>query len=145
MNLFNKRKKDSNNKAKDHGTTTTPSTTTNENGAADSSSKYDDAVKTGSSIAKILTSKWNSQKKPGKVYVGDRRVHHGAIGSKIKLSKAFKKDEPNITGIISGIGEGLAKDDYADKDEWFKFNKKEKDESKAFMAKSSSSSTSPPV
>ena len=62
MNLFNKRKKDSNNKAKDHGTTTTPSTTTNENGAADSSSKYDDAVKTGSSIAKILTSKWNSQK-----------------------------------------------------------------------------------
>ena len=37
----------------------------------------------------------------------------------------LKKTEPTVTGIISGIGEGLVKDDYKDKDEWFKFNKKE--------------------
>jgi hypothetical protein len=42
----------------------------------------------------------------------------------MNLSNAFKKDEPTATGIISGIGEGLVKDDYKDKDEWFKFNKK---------------------
>jgi len=49
--------------------------------------------------------------------VGNRRVHHGAVGSIMNLSNAFKKDEPTVTGIISGIGEGLVKDDYKDKDE----------------------------
>jgi hypothetical protein len=33
----------------------------------------------------------------------------------MKLSKHFKKSEPTVTGVVSGIGEGLAKDDYADK------------------------------
>ncbi len=89
------------------------------------SSKYKDAFKTGSSIAGIMTSKWNSQEKPGKVYVANRRIHHGGIGSILKLSKYFKKSEPTVTGIASGIGEGLRKDDYADRKEWFKFRKKE--------------------
>ena len=120
MDFFKKRKKDSNNnKVGDNDTTATTNTNYND----DSSSEYKKAVETGASIAKILTSKWNSQKKPGKVYVGNRRVHHGAVGSIMNLSNAFKKDEPTVTGIISGIGEGLVKDDY--KDEWFKFNKKE--------------------
>jgi hypothetical protein len=48
----------------------------------------------------------------------------------MKLSNDFKKDEPAATEIISGIGEGLTKDDYKDKDEWFEFNKKEKDKVK---------------
>ena len=122
MDFFKKRKKDSNNnKVGDNDTTATTNTNYND----DSSSEYKKAVETGASIAKILTSKWNSQKKPGKVYVGNRRVHHGAVGSIMNLSNAFKKDEPTVTGIISGIGEGLVKDDYKDKDEWFKFNKKE--------------------
>lgn len=89
------------------------------------SSKYKDGFKTGSSIAGIITSKWNSQDKPGKVYVANRRIHHGGIGSMLKLSKYFKKSEPTITGIASGIGEGLRKDDYVDRKEWFKFRKKE--------------------
>ena len=125
MDFFKKRKKDSNNnnnnKVEDSDTTDTTNTNYND----DSASEYKKAVETGASIAKILTSKWNSQKKPGKVYVGNRRVHHGAVGSIMNLSNAFKKDEPTVTGIISGIGEGLVKDDYKDKDEWFKFNKKE--------------------
>src|SRR6476661_228222 len=102
MDFFKKRKKDSNNnKVGDNDTTATTNTNYND----DSSSEYKKAVETGASIAKILTSKWNSQKKPGKVYVGNRRVHHGAVGSIMNLSNAFKKDEH--------------------KDEWFKFNKKE--------------------
>jgi hypothetical protein len=103
--------------------------------AKDESSKYDDAFKTGSSIAGTITSKWNSQENPGKVYVANRRVHHGGIGSAMKLSKHFKRSESTVSGIISGIGEGLAKDDYADKKEWFKFRKKE-DESPSSAAKS---------
>jgi hypothetical protein len=137
MDFFKKRKKDSNdnnnNKVGDNDTTATTNTNYND----DSSSEYKKAVETGASIAKILTSKWNSQKKPGKVYVGNRRVHHGAVGSIMNLSNAFKKDEPTVTGIISGIGEGLVKDDYKDKDEWFKFNKKEDevDESSSLESK----------
>jgi|SRR3954449_9032924 hypothetical protein len=137
MDFFKKHKKDSNdnnnNKVGDNDTTATTNTNYND----DSSSEYKKAVETGASIAKILTSKWNSQKKPGKVYVGNRRVHHGAVGSIMNLSNAFKKDEPTVTGIISGIGEGLVKDDYKDKDEWFKFNKKEDevDESSSLESK----------
>jgi hypothetical protein len=43
------------------------------------------------------------------------------------LSNLFKKSQPIPTGILSGLGEGLAKDDYADRDEWFKFEKKHDD------------------
>lgn len=90
-----------------------------------SSPGYNEAFKAGSSVAKTLTSTWNSQENPGKVYVANRRLHHGAIGSAMKLSKHFEKSEPTATGVLSGIGEGLAKDDYADRKEWFKFKKKE--------------------
>ncbi|MGC2574995.1 MAG: hypothetical protein WA364_26070 [Candidatus Nitrosopolaris sp.] len=113
MNLFKARKESE------------PDNNKNKNKGDDGPSNYKDAFKTGSSIAGIITSKWNSQEKPGKVYVANRRIHHGGIGSVMKLSKYFKKSEPTVTGIVSGIGEGLAKDDYADKKEWFKFRKKE--------------------
>jgi len=137
MDFFKKRKKDSNNNNNNKVEDSDSTDTTNTNYNDDSASEYKKAVETGASIAKILTSKWNSQKKPGKVYVGNRRVHHGAVGSIMNLSNAFKKDEPTVTGIISGIGEGLVKDDYKDKDEWFKFNKKEDevDESSSLESK----------
>ena len=83
-----------------------------------------EAFKVGSSIAKLITSYWNSQEKPGKVYIFNRRVHHGGIGSLLGLSNLLKKSQPIPTGILSGLGEGLAKDDYADRYEWFKFEKK---------------------
>jgi len=43
------------------------------------------------------------------------------------ISEAFKNSDPTITGIISGIGKGLIKDDIADKEKWFTFKKKEEE------------------
>jgi hypothetical protein len=40
------------------------------------------------------------------------------------LSNLFKKSQPLPAGILSGLGEGLAKDDYGDRKEWFTFKKK---------------------
>ncbi len=94
--------------------------------AADKTLKaYDEAVRAGSSIGKIVTNLWNSQKKPGKAFVFNRRVHHGEIGILLGLSNLFKKSRPGTAGVLSGLGEVLSQDDIADKDEWFKFKKKE--------------------
>ncbi len=93
--------------------------------AADKTLKaYDEAVRAGSSIGKIVTNLWNSQKKPGKAFVFNRRVHHGEIGILLGLSNLFKKSRPGTAGVLSGLGEVLSQDDIADKDEWFKFKKK---------------------
>lgn len=83
----------------------------------------------GSAIADILTSSWNSQANPSKVYIFNRRMHHGAIGALLGLSTLYKK-QPIITGILSGLGAGLAKDDYNDFKEWFLFKKKNDEEIK---------------
>ena len=43
-----------------------------------------------------------------KTYIFNRRVHHGEVG----LSNLFKKkSQPVPTGLLSGLGEGLAHDD----------------------------------
>jgi len=90
-----------------------------------SSSNYEKSVKIGESIGDLITSKWNSQKKPGKVYIKNRRVHHGEVGTSMGIAEAFKESDPIISGILSGIGKGLVKDDIADKHKWFTFKKKE--------------------
>ena len=102
-------------------------TQTDDGSSKSSDGNNKEAFKVGSSIAKLITSSWNSQEKPGKVYIFNRRVHHGGIGSLLGLSNLLKKSQPIPTGILSGLGEGLAKDDYADRDEWFKFKKKHDD------------------
>ena len=83
-----------------------------------------ESFKVGSAVADMLTSYWNSQKNPSKVYLFNRRVHHGAIGALLGLSSIYKKN-PLITGILSGLGAGLQKDDSKDSKEWFLFRKKE--------------------
>jgi len=88
-----------------------------------------DPFQIGSTIADILTSYWNSKQNPSKVYIFNRRVHHGAIGALLGLSALYKK-QPMITGILSGLGAGLAKDDYNDVKEWFLFKKKEAEQVK---------------
>ncbi len=88
---------------------------------------HGDAFQIGSAIADILTSYWNSKQDPSKVYIFNRRVHHGAIGALLGLSALYKK-QPMITGILSGLGAGLAKDDYNDVKEWFLFKKRDDDE-----------------
>ncbi len=93
-----------------------------------SSPTYEKSVKLGEFIGNALTSNWNSQKKPGKVYVKNRRIHHGEVGTSMGIADAFKDLSPAITGIISGIGKGLVKDDIADKHKWFTFKKKEEEE-----------------
>ena len=90
----------------------------------ESSDKNNEAFKLGSSIAKLITSSWNSQENPGKVYIFKRRVHHGGVGAILGLSNLFRNSQPIPSGILSGLGEGLAKDDYADRDSWFTFDKK---------------------
>jgi hypothetical protein len=52
----------------------------------DKTVSYDDALRTGSSIGKLITNIWNSQKKPAKAYILDRRVHHGEVGILLSLS-----------------------------------------------------------
>jgi hypothetical protein len=91
------------------------------------SDKNKEAFRLGMSIAKLITYSWNSQEKPRKVYLFNRRVHHGGVGSLLGLSDLFKKFQPIPSGILSGLGEGLVKDDYADRDEWFKFEKNKDD------------------
>jgi hypothetical protein len=138
LGLYKNHKKKSDN-SNSNGNNNDNNKISNDNDAS-SSSKYEEAFKTGSSIAKLIASKWNSQEKPGKVYVANRRVHHGMIGSAMRLSKYFKTSEPTITGVLSGIGDGLAKDDYADKKEWFKFKKKDDDGSASSVTTKSSAS-----
>jgi hypothetical protein len=91
----------------------------------DKTTSYDDALRTGSSIGKLITNIWNSQKNPGKAYILNRRVHHGEVGILLGLSKLIKKSRSATAGVMSGVGEALSQDDIADKDEWFSFKKKE--------------------
>ncbi len=86
---------------------------------------YDEALRTGSSIGKLITNVWNSQKNPGKAYILNRRVHHGEVGVLLGLSNLFRKSRPATAGIFSGLGEALSKDDITDQPEWFTFKKKE--------------------
>ena len=85
-----------------------------------------ESFRLGSAVADMLTSYWNSKEKPSRVYIFNRRVHHGAIGSLLGLSTLYKNN-PLITGILSGLGSGLQKDDYNDTNEWFLFKKREDD------------------
>jgi ferritin-like metal-binding protein YciE len=85
---------------------------------------HNESFKVGSAVADMLTSYWNSQENPSKVYLFNRRVHHGTIGALLGLSSLYKKN-PLVTGILSGLGAGLKKDDSKDSKEWFLFRKKE--------------------
>jgi hypothetical protein len=77
----------------------------------------------GVTIAKLLTSSWNSQENPSKVHIFNRRIHHGEIGTLLGLSNLYTK-YPIPAGILAGIGSGLVKDDHDDIKEWFTFKKK---------------------
>ena len=85
---------------------------------------HNNSFMVGSAVADMLTSSWNSKENPSKVYLLNRRVHHGTIGALLGLSSLYKKN-PLITGILSGLGAGLKKDDSKDSKEWFLFRKRE--------------------
>jgi hypothetical protein len=69
-----------------------------------SSSKNKKAFKLCSSIAKLITSSWNSQEKLDKVYIFNRRVHHGGVGALLGLRSLFSKSQPMPSEILSGLG-----------------------------------------
>jgi hypothetical protein len=71
----------------------------------------------GSAVADMLTYYWNSKENPSKVYILNRRIHHGAIGALLGFSGLYKNN-PLVTSISSGLGAGLQKDDYNDFKEW---------------------------
>jgi ferritin-like metal-binding protein YciE len=92
-----------------------------------STSNRPNPFKLGLEIADILTSYWNSKENPSKVYLFDRRVHHGTIGALLSLSTLLRKKSPIATSVLLGLGAGLARDDYKDFREWFLFKKKRDD------------------
>ncbi|MDQ6668508.1 MAG: hypothetical protein M3Y53_09825 [Thermoproteota archaeon] len=63
------------------------------------SEENNEAFQTGISIAKLLTSYWNSQQNPDKAYIFNRRLHHGEIGSLLGFSNLFKKHSPFLLGF----------------------------------------------
>jgi len=99
----------------------TSETTTNKFSHRD---KNKEAFRIGLLITKLITSYWNSRKNPGKAYIFNRRVRHGEIGSLLGLSNLFIKSQPVPTGLLLGLREGLAKDDYNGMKEWFTFKKR---------------------
>ena len=56
-------------------------------------------------------------------------MHHGQIGALLMLSLFFR-GTPVPVAILTGLGIGLVKDDYADFKEWFLFKKKDQNENK---------------
>jgi ferritin-like metal-binding protein YciE len=59
----------------------------------DGNKKNDDQHKEpfqiGSAISDIITSYWNSKENPSKLYIFNRRVHHGTIGALLGLSALY--------------------------------------------------------
>jgi hypothetical protein len=65
-----------------------------------------------------VTSKWNSQLNPPKVYIGGYRIHHGLVGSLIAVYGLLTENKYAI-----GFGAGLAVDDIADMPHWLDFER----------------------
>ena len=93
----------------------------------------------GLTAAEIIASYWNNRNRtnsggsppstPQKVYLFNRRMHHGQIGALLMLSLFFR-NTPVPVAILTGLGIGLVKDEYADFKEWFLFKKKDQNENK---------------
>jgi hypothetical protein len=93
----------------------------------------------GLTAAEVIASYWNNRNRtnsggsppstPQKVYLFNRRMHHGQIGALLMLSLFFR-GTPVPVAILAGLGIGLVKDDYADFKEWFLFKKKDQNENK---------------
>lgn len=65
-----------------------------------------------------ITSKWNSQPNPPKVYISGYRIHHGLVGSLVAIYGLLTENQYAI-----GVGAGLAIDDISDMPHWLDFEK----------------------
>lgn len=89
--------------------------------------------------AEVIVGYWNNRNRtnpegsppfsPQKVYFFNRRMHHGQIGALLMLSLFFRGTSVPAA-ILTGIGIGLVKDDYADFKEWFLFKKRDENENR---------------
>lgn len=87
----------------------------------------------GLTAAEAIAAYWNNRNRtssggsspspPQKVYFLNRRMHHGQLGALLMLSLFFRGTSVPAA-ILTGLGIGLVKDDYADFKEWFLFQKK---------------------
>jgi len=82
-------------------------------------------------LAEIISGYWNHRNRTShggsyspsqKVYFFNRRLHHGQIGA-LLLPSLFLRRTSVPAAILTGIGIGLVRDDYADFKEWFRFKK----------------------
>ncbi|HEU4483088.1 MAG TPA: hypothetical protein VFR65_08540 [Nitrososphaeraceae archaeon] len=78
----------------------------------------------GLAVSEITIRYWK-KKYPSKVYLFERRIHHGEIGVLLLLwIISMGKISPILSSFVIGCGLGLMKDDLQDKSKWFKFQKK---------------------
>jgi hypothetical protein len=77
----------------------------------------------GLAVSQITIRYWK-KKYPSKVYLFERRTHHGEIGILLLCIISMGKISPMLSSFVIGCGLGLMKDDLQDRSKWFKFQKK---------------------
>jgi hypothetical protein len=77
----------------------------------------------GLAVSQITIRYWK-KKYPSKVYLSERRIHHGEIGVLLLCIISMGKISPMLSSFVIGCGLGLMKDDLQDRSKWFKFQKK---------------------
>jgi hypothetical protein len=77
----------------------------------------------GLALSEITIYYWK-KKYPSKVYLFERRIHHGEIGVILLCILSVGKISPMLSSFLIGWGLGLIRDDFQDKSKWFKFLKK---------------------
>jgi hypothetical protein len=77
----------------------------------------------GLAVSQITIRYWK-KKYPSKVYLFERRIHHGEIGILLLCIISMGKISPMLSSFVIGCGLGLMKDDLQDRSKWFKFQKK---------------------
>jgi hypothetical protein len=77
----------------------------------------------GLAVSEITIHYWK-KKYPSKVYLFERRIHHGEIGVILLSILSVGKISPILSSFVIGCGLGLIRNDFQDKSKWFKFQKK---------------------
>ena len=77
----------------------------------------------GFAISEITMHYWKKKYRL-KVYLFERRIHHGEIGVILLSILSIGKIPPILSSFVIGCGLGLIRDDLQDKSKWFKFQKK---------------------
>ena len=77
----------------------------------------------GFAASEIITYYWKKNH-PSKVYLFNRRIHHGEIGVILLCVLSMGKISPLLSSFILGCGLGFISDDMKDLKKWFKFHKR---------------------